>query len=179
MTVSQYNYRSFITTQDDQEACAVVKSIIDSGDYFKNSPKFQTEQNLFGRDESIWLKYRMTFLTSVFMHLGSEHRVSNMMAWSFMTNVDTQEDRDRYWHHHDKHNGRGLSGIYYLDIPMDADWATSGTEMAPNGPEQDGKFWLEPKLGTWFIYPSDMWHRPGILSSKDYRFVLAADIVYE
>lgn len=175
----QYNYRSLITEDEDRQACGVIKHLIDSGHYFKNSPKFQTEQNLFGRDDPLWLKYRMSFLTSVFLYLGKEHRVGNMMAWSFMTNVDTQEDRDRYWHHHDKHGGSSLSGIYYLRIPNDADWATSGTELAPNGPDYPQRAWMEPKLGTWFIYDSKVWHRPGILTSKDYRFVLAADITYE
>jgi len=28
------------------------------------------------------------------------------------------------------------------------------------------------------IYPSKEWHRPGIAQSKDYRFVLAADVEY-
>jgi hypothetical protein len=176
--MNSYNYRSLITEEDDRQACGVIKHLIDSGHYFKNSPKFQTEQNLFGRDDTLWLKYRMSFLTSCFLFLGREHRVANMMAWSFMTNADTQEDRERYWHHHAKHNGPSLSGIYYLRIPSDADLTTSGTEMAPNGPEGDGKYWLEPEGGTWFIYPSEIWHRPGILTSKDYRFVLAADVEY-
>jgi hypothetical protein len=174
----QYNYRSLITEDDDRQACSAIKNVINSGNYFKNSPPFQTQENLFARPESFWLKYRMSFLTSVFLYLGKEHRVANMMAWSFMTNVDTQEDRERYWHHHAKHNGPSLSGIYYLRIPNDADWATSGTELAPLGPEQDQRAWMTPAVGTWFIYDSSVWHRPGILTSKDYRFVLAVDVEY-
>jgi predicted 3-demethylubiquinone-9 3-methyltransferase (glyoxalase superfamily) len=174
----QYNYRSLITEDDDRQACGIIKNIVDSGNYFKNSPPFQTQENLFGRPESVWLKYRMSFLTSVFLYLGKEHRVANMMAWSFMTNVDTQEDRERYWHHHAKHNGPSISGIYYLRIPSDADWATSGTELAPQGPEHQQRAWMTPAVGTWFIYDSSVWHRPGILTSKDYRFVLAVDVEY-
>jgi hypothetical protein len=103
-----------------------------------------------------------------------------MMAWSFMTNLSTVEDRDKYWHHHDKHSGQSLSGIMYLSIPDDVeDFDTCGTEIAPNGPESDGKFYVKPSYYTWLIYPSNTWHRPGIVQSNKYRFILAADIDYE
>ena len=178
-TFKKYDFSSIITEDDNWQAMKIIKDIIDSGNYFENSPPFQTKENLFGRDEAIWLKYRMTFLTSVFLYLGKERKVANMMAWSFMTNIDTQEDRDMYWHHHNKHSGQGLSGIMYLHIPSDVqDFDTCGTEMAPNGPEGDGKFFVRPSYYTWLIYPSTEWHRPGIAQSKDYRFVLAADIDY-
>jgi hypothetical protein len=157
----------------------IIKDIIDSGNYFENSPKFQTKENIFARSEPVWLKYRMSFLMSVFMYLGREAKVSNLMAWSFMTNTDTQENRDSYWHHHDKHGGKSLSGIMYLHIPTDVeDRDTCGTEIAPNGPEGDGKFFVRPSDYSWIVYPSETWHRPGIAQSKDYRFILAADVQY-
>jgi hypothetical protein len=176
----KYDYSSLLTADDTASATDIIKSIIDSGNYFKNSPPYQTQKNIFGRQEPVWLKYRMTFLTSVFLYLGQERRVSNMMAWSFMTNLGTVEDRDKYWHHHNKHSGQSLSGIMYLHIPDDVkDFDTCGTEMAPNGPEGDGKFFVRPSYYTWLIYPSNTWHRPGIIQSNQYRFILAADIDYE
>jgi hypothetical protein len=178
-TFKKYDFSSIITEDDNWQAMFVIKDIIDSGNYFENSPKFQTKENIFARKEPVWLKYRMSFLMSVFMYLGHEVKVSNMMAWSFMTNTDTQENRDSYWHHHDKHGGNSISGIYYLHIPTDVeDRDTCGTEMAPNGPEGDGKFFVRPTEYSWLIYPSNQWHRPGIAQSKDYRFILAADIQY-
>jgi hypothetical protein len=175
--VGCYNYSSIITAEDTKSAISDIKNIIDSGNYFKNSPPFQTQENVFAHPGAHWLKYRMTFLTSVFLYLGHEARVANMMAWSFMTNLSTVENRDTYWHHHDKHSGRSLSGILYLHIPDDVtDLSTCGTEMAPNGPEGDGKYFIQPSLNTWNIYPSETWHRPGIVQSNQYRFVLAADV---
>lgn len=174
-----YNYSSIITPEDTASAISDINTIIDSGNYFKNSPPFQTQQNLFGKQEQHWLKYRMTFLTSVFLYLGKEHRVSDMMAWSFKTNLDTVENRDAYWHHHHKHGVQGLSGIMYLHIPDDVkDLSTCGTEMAPNGPEGGDKFFIQPTEYCWHIYPSETWHRPGIVQSKQYRYILAADVVY-
>jgi len=172
--VKSYNYSSIITEQDCDGAIACAQSIIDAGNYFKNSPPYQTQENVFGRTEPFWLKYRMTFLTSVFLYLGKEHRVANMMAWVYMTDRKTQPDRNTLWHHHNKHGMKGLSGILYLRVPTSA----AGTEIAPNGPEADGKFYIEPNCHTWNIYPSEVWHRPGLNPTDEFRFVLAADIGY-
>ena len=177
--VKSYDYSSVITTADKNEAIGTINNIIESGHYFKNSPPYQTQENLFGRQEACWLKYRMTFLASVFFYLGKEARVSDMMAWCFKTNLSTVEDREKYWHHHLKHGQYGLSGILYLDIPDDVkDLTTCGTEMAPNGPDGPDKFYVGPNSHTWNIYPSETWHRPGIVQSDKYRYVLAADIVH-
>jgi hypothetical protein len=177
--VKSYDYSSLISAADTQSAISTIDTIIDSGNYFKNSPPYQTQENLFGRPEACWLKYRMTFLTSVFLHLGREARVSDMMAWCFKTNLSTVEDREKYWHHHNKHGAQGMSGIMYLQIPDDvSDLATCGTEIAPQGPQGVDKFYVGPNAFTWNVYPSDTWHRPGIVQSNQYRYVLAADIVY-
>jgi hypothetical protein len=172
-----YDFSSIITSADNDTAISTIKSIIDNGQYFKNSPPYQTQQNLFQLSDPVWLKYRMSFLMSVFMYIGREVKVSNMQAWSFMTNLSTVEDREKYWHNHDKHSGQSMSGIMYLHIPDDVkDWDTCGTEIAPNGPVGSGKFFIRPKYFTWVIYPSTIWHRPGIVQSDQYRFILAADV---
>jgi hypothetical protein len=180
--VKKFNFNSLITHQDNVEACTIIKNIIDSGNYYTNSPRYQTKENLFIRSETVWLKYRMSFLFSVFLYLGREVKVFNMQAWSFMTNLEGAEDRDNLWHHHwhPKHpESKMMSGIWYLSIPEDVhDIDTCGTEIAPNGPEKDGKYFVTPSKGNWIIYPSDTWHRPGIVQSNNYRFILAADVEY-
>jgi hypothetical protein len=178
----KFDFSSLITKADDQEACEIIKNIIADGNYFTNSPRFQTKENIFGRKESVWLKYRMSFLFSVFLYLGREVRVSNMMAWSYMTNLSTHEDRDKLWHNHwhpQNPEAKMISAIWYLHIPEDVkDRDYCGTEIAPNGPENDGKFFVMPTDGNWLVYPSDQWHRPGIPQSENFRFILAADIEY-
>jgi hypothetical protein len=180
--VKAYDFSSLITVQDDAQACDIVKQIVAQGNYFTNSPKFQTKENIFARPEPVWLKYRMSFMFSVFMYLGREVKVSEMMAWSFMTNLQGAEDREKLWHHHwhpKNSNSSMLSGIYYLKIPDDVqDLDYCGTEIAPNGVEEDGKFFVKPETGNWIIYPSSTWHRPGIVQSNQFRFILAADIEY-
>ena len=182
-TFRKFDFSSIITQADNQEAIGIIKSIIADGNYFTNSPKYQTKENIFARPESVWLKYRMSFLMSVFMYLGHEVKVSNMMAWSFMTNLQGAENRDNLWHHHwhpQLPNGKMLSGIFYLHIPEDVqDRDYCGTEMAPNGPGSEGKFFVRPEDGKWLIYPGNEWHRPGIVQSDHYRFILAVDIEYQ
>lgn len=179
----KFDFSSVITKADNQAAIEIIKSIIASGNYFTNSPKFQTKENMFARQESLWVKYRMSFLMSVFMYLGREVKVSNMMAWSFMTNLEGAEDREKLWHDHwhpNNPNSKMLSGIFYLHIPDDVkDRDYTGTEMAPNGPDGDGKFFVRPTDGNWLIYPSNQWHRPGIVQSNNYRFILAVDVEYQ
>jgi hypothetical protein len=178
----KFNFSSTITASDNQEAIRIIKNIVADGNYFTNSPKYQTQENIFARPEAIWLKYRMSFLFSVFMYLGREVKVNNMMAWSFMTNLEGAEDRENLWHHHwhpTHADAKMLSGILYLHIPDDVkDYDYCGTEMAPNGPEGEGKLFVKPAEYTWLIYPSNQWHRPGIVQSNQYRFILAADIEY-
>jgi hypothetical protein len=181
-TFRKFDFSSIITEQDNQEACKIVKGIVADGNYFTNSPKFQTKENIFGRKEAVWLKYRMSFLFSVFMYLGREVKVGNMMAWSFMTNLQSAEDREKLWHHH-RHPqnpmAKMISGVFYLHIPDDVqDRDYCGTEMAPNGINGDGKFFVRPTDFNWLIYPSNQWHRPGIVQSDQYRFILAADVEY-
>ena len=179
-TFRKYNFGSLITAEDKLAACRSAESVISAGHYFTNSPKFQTKENIFARPEPVWLKYRMSFLFSVFLYLGREVRVANSMAWVFMTNLSTAENREKLWHHHHhKENSNMLSGVFYLKIPDDVkDRDYCGTEMAPNGPNGEGKFFVKPTDFSWLIYPSQEWHRPGIAQSNQWRFVLAADIEY-
>lgn len=178
----KFDFSSVINELDNQQAVAIIKSIVDSGNYFTNSPRYQTKENIFGRQEAVWLKYRMSFLFSVFMYLGREVKVSNMMAWSFMTNKDTEEDRETYWHNHwhpNRTDTKMISGIFYLHIPDDvANKEACGTEIAPNGPEGEGKYLVSPTDYNWLIYPSQTWHRPSAAQSKQNRFIIAADIEY-
>ena len=182
-TFRKFDFSSLIKEQDNAEACEIIKNIIASGNYFTNSPKYQTKENIFKRSEPVWLKYRMSFLFSVFMYLGREVKVSNMMAWSFMTNIDGAENRDNLWHNHwhpQNPESKMMSGVWYLKIPDDVkDLDYCGTEMAPNGVDKEGKFFVRPSMGNWLIYPSNQWHRPGIVQSSKYRFVLAADVEYQ
>jgi hypothetical protein len=180
--IDQYNFSSLITDQDNQELISIAKTIIDSGNYFTNSPKYQTKENLFFRQDPVMLKMRQSFVYSCFMFLGREVRIKNLMSWVFMTNSETADDREQFWHNHHVSDNDGttdtVSGLWYAHIPVTSNPDISGTEFSLNFPNHDNNFYLKPKNLTWNVYPSKLWHRPGITDSTEFRFVFAADMEY-
>jgi hypothetical protein len=180
--IDQYNWSSLITKSDNDQIIEISKNIINSGNYFQNSPKYQTKENLFARPEPIWLKMRQSFIYSCFMYLDKEVRIKNIMSWVFMTSTESAEPRDNLWHNHHVSNNNGttntLSGIWYVHIPVTSNPDLTGTEFCLDYPNFDNSFYLKPNDLTWNIYPSKIWHRPGITDSADYRFVFAADMEY-
>ena len=180
--VKTYDFSSLLTKQDNLDIKDISQQIIANGHYFKNSPKFQTQENLFARQEPVWLKMRQSFIFGCFLYLGKEVRIKNIMSWVFMTSAKDAEDRDKLWHHHHINDNEGttatLSGVWYVHIPTTSNPKVTGTEFSPNWPNHDKNFFQEPKDLTWFIYSSKLWHRPGITESDDYRFVFAADMEY-
>jgi hypothetical protein len=181
--IDQYNFSSVVSEQDIQQVIFTAKEIIDSGNYFTNSPPFQTKENLFARHEPVFLKMRQSFIFSCFMFLGREVRIKNITSWVYMTNNQNLEDRDTFWHNHHISDNDGttdtISGIWYLHIPTTTNPDITGTEFAMDGsPEFQDTFFLKPNRLTWNVYPSKLWHRPGITDSIDYRFIFAADMEY-
>lgn len=181
--IKLYNFSSLITEEDNREIRTVAKTIIDSGNFFHNSPKYQTKENLFARPEPVWLKMRQSFVYSCFMYLGKEVRIKNIMSWVFMTSAKDSEDRNNLWHHHHVSTNNGqtntVSGVWYVYIPKDvSNPDVTGTEFSFDFPNQNNNVFLKPKELTWAIYSSKIWHRPGITDSNDYRFVFAADMEY-
>jgi hypothetical protein len=181
--IDLYNFSSLITEDDNKEIMTISKSIIDSGNYFTNSPKYQTKENLFFRSETVFLKMRQSFIYSCFMFLGKEVKIKNISSWVFMTNAEEAEDRDNMWHNHHISDNDGttdtLSGLWYVHIPKDVSSPIlSGTEFTLGVPNQDESFFMKPKNLTWAIYPSKLYHRPGVSDSNEYRFVFAADMEY-
>lgn len=181
--IDLYNWSSLITDADNEDIKQITKSIIDSGHYFKNSPKYQTMENLFARPEPVWLKMRQSFIYSCFMFLGKEVQIKNIMSWVFMTSAKDAENRSKLWHNHHVSDNSGttntVSGIWYAYIPPTSNPDITGTEMTLEGPPNfSNSFFLKPNNLTWHIYPSKIWHRPGITDSNEYRFVFAADMEY-
>ena len=180
--IDQYNFSSLINQDDMDQLKSISKEIINSGNYFENSPKFQTKENLFFRQDPVMLKMRQSFVYSCFMFLGREVRIKNIMSWVFMTSAKDSEDRDKMWHNHHVNDNDGttdtISGIWYVHLPVTATPDLTGTEFAMDYPVFNDTFFLKPNNLTWNVYPSKLWHRPGITDSDEYRFVFAADMEY-
>ena len=175
-----YDWNRLINHDARERMVLDVDKLIERGQFWENSPKFQTNVNIFGLQSQDWVNLKMSFIWSCFAYLEKEVQIKNIQSWSYRTSLKHPEDRDILWHNHD-HNPetKTVSGVYYLHLPMDAkDLRTAGTELAPEGPDKEGKYFVDWRTGHWMIYPGRIWHRPGILQSHDDRFIVAADLEF-
>ena len=175
-----YDWNTLINADSRQRMVVNVDEIISTGNYFTNSPRFQTKVNVFGLQSTDWMNLKMSFIWSCFAYMNREVQIKQIQSWSFQTSLRHVEDRDNLWHHHN-HNPltTTVSGVYYMHIPDDVkDLNTAGTELAPNGVENEGKYFVPWKTGHWMIYPGKIWHRPGIVQSNENRYIVAADMEF-
>lgn len=171
-----YDWTSLIS-KDARTNCVLdINNVIDNGHYWKNSPPFQTDVNVFGLQGEHWNNLKMSFIWSCFAYMKQERQIKSIKSWGYKTNVETQEDRNSYWHQHIREDSLVVSGVYYLHLPNnEVSNLFGGTELAHTIPE--GKTDMCPaKLGHWIIFPGKTWHRPGILESSDWRYIVAADM---
>lgn len=171
-----YDWTSLIDASARKQMTVDIDKLIDNGQYWKNSPPYQTDVNIFGMQGPHWNNLKMSFIWSAFAYMRNERQIKSVKSWGYKTNVDTQENRDAYWHQHMRPECVTLSGVYYVDIPAGVDMLTSGTEFAPNGVGGGSEFFAEAKIGNWVIFPGKAWHRPGILEKKQWRYIVAADM---
>ena len=170
-----YDWTSLIDDHARNRMVDNIDTVIANGDYWKNSPPYQTNINIFGLPTEDWNNLKMSFIWSCFAYMKQERQIKTIKSWGYKTNVDTQEDRDNYWHQHLRDNSIVLSGVYYAKLPFDCNSATSGTELAHTTPEGATEY-VPAQQGHWLIFPGKTWHRPGILESTDWRYVVAADM---
>jgi hypothetical protein len=179
-TFEKYDFSSILNEKDKHQAISIISELIDSGIYFTNGPLYQTKSNLFGRNEDCWLKLRMSFIFSCFMYLKTEVQIKHISAWGVKTSNAIVEDREDLWHEHQiSKQNKAISGILYLHIPDDVEnFDLAGTEFAPNGLEDPERLFLRPDPWSWFIYPSNVYHRPCPPTSSQFRYIVAADMEF-
>lgn len=170
-----YDWTSLINDQARHRMVDNIDTVISNGDYWKNSPPYQTNINIFGLPTEDWNNLKMSFIWSCFAYMKQERQIKSVKSWGYKTNVDTQEDRDTYWHQHIRQDNLVVSGVYYLKLPFDCNSATSGTELAHTTPEGTTEY-VPAQQGHWLIFPGKTWHRPGVLESNDWRYIVAADM---
>jgi hypothetical protein len=175
-----YDWNSLIDSSARERMVEEVRKGIAEGKYWTNSPKFQTNWNVFATPTQDYVNLKMSFIWSCFAFLNREVQIKNIQSWSFQTSLKHAEDRDKLWHHHNHNpNTTTVSGVYYMTLPEDVkDLETAGTELAPNGVESEGKYFVPWRTGCWMIYPGKIWHRPGIVQSKEDRYIVAADMEF-
>lgn len=175
-----YDCSSIITTDDDRKASSYLTELIEKGKFITVPPGRQNLGCLFTDHGSLWDVYKISFIDSVSKYLNKEVTPISIVGWSYMSNEDLQGDRTKLWHIHWEETGsneRWISGLYLLQVQRD--YPYSGTEFAlSNNPKDQDTVFLDTKERHWNIYPSNMWHRPGIALGKDYRYIIAVDMLY-
>lgn len=172
----EYDWTSLINSDARRSMTNDIDMLIRQGKFWHNSPPYQTNVNVFGLNTPEWNNLKMSFIWSCFAFMGREAQIKSIKSWGYQTNLATQENRDMYWHQHIRENNLVVSGVYYLQLPPDAPKDTSGTEFAPAGVEQAGHYYGPANQGAWVIFPGKTWHRPGILTSEENRYIVAADM---
>jgi hypothetical protein len=170
-----YDWTSLINVDARQRMVTNIDTVIASGDYWKNSPPYQTNINIFGLPTEDWINLKMSFIWSCFAYMRQEKQIKSVKSWGYKTNVDTQEDRNNYWHQHLRDGSIVLSGVYYVKLPEGCNLKTSGTELAHTTPEGTTEY-VPAREGHWLIFPGKTWHRPGILETNNWRYIVAADM---
>jgi len=173
-----YDWNQLITEEDRTAIVQDIKAIIEQGDWYKNSPKYQTQIDVFSIQKPHWSKLRMAFFWSCFAYLGREVSIAHLKSWGMITSSKWAEERDSLWHDHAWYNNEmsKLSGVFYVHLPQENIGDNEcGTEFAPEG-INGSKFYCPPLVGQWAIYPASWLHRPGVLKSEEERFIVAADL---
>jgi len=170
-----YDWTSLISADERRQMVTDIEYTIAERGYWKNSPPYQTNINIFSLTPDYWNNLKMSFIWSAFAFMKREAQIKSVKSWGYKTNVDTQEDRNTYWHQHIRENNLDVSGVYYVKMPEGCNLKTSGTELAYDKPEGDTEY-VPAKEGHWLIFPGKTWHRPGILESNDWRYIVAADM---
>lgn len=171
-----YDWTSLINADARKRMTQDIDYLISKGNYWKNSPPYQTDVNVFGLPDESWINLKMSFIWSCFAFMKQEKQIKTIKSWGYRTNLDTQEDRDNYWHQHIREGSKVVSGVFYLELPENINLKTAGTEFSLGSPEDSDKYYAEAKIGQWLIFPGSMWHRPGIVQSHNNRYVVAADM---
>ena len=83
-----YDWNNLLTEDDRQRMCRDVSTGIDAGKFWTNSPKYQTDWNVF----QDFTDLKMSFLWSCFRYLGREVQIKNVQSWSFRTSLKHVEN---------------------------------------------------------------------------------------
>jgi len=156
--ISLYTYSDFISQESQNLAINKADQLFSDGIWCDTVPKYQTWPNLYDYKE--FDVFCQTFLNSCFEYDSSYKTNSTFKMWCYLSVSDENNDTYPLWH---KHGESGLTGIYYLHNPE-----KSLTEF-------QAQETIEYKPFSWYIFPSNLIHRPPPYSPSK-RYTLSADI---
>jgi len=150
-----------------------INNIIVKGEYHRDRPLYQTKGDIFSSN-SCFSALKESFYYSVkkYLSIAANNYFKfplYMKSWAYVNWKDSGHV-DNGYHCHCNDNPTAISGIYYLHQPI-SDPSASTTFII------GGKLFVLPVIeNTWFLFPSSIYHRPGIAESIRRRYVLSADV---
>ena len=90
-----YDWTSLIDANARERMAKDIHHLISNGSYWKNSPPYQTDVNVFGLPTTDWVNLKMSFIWSCFAYMQQERQIKTVKSWGYQTCLKTQEDRDR------------------------------------------------------------------------------------
>ena len=136
----------------------------------------QTPNLLFDEKMPLWNEnwkiLRDTFLQSINQYIGLDF--SSCKAWVYADFPSKPQPRGHQWH---SHPYSLFSGVLYLTLPKDYNNEPCFTTEFKE--ENGGTSFLEPAIGSWFIFDSRRVHRPGYWKFHEMehnRYCLAASV---
>jgi hypothetical protein len=141
----------------------------------KANPSIQSKTFLFDEGSpECFKKLKETFLVCCNNYLEQVGQSSiqyvHSRAWFFKTWADLKQKNDFH-----NHVPAVLSGVFYLK-GADHDRASGTIFENPNYTNiQDRVASFEPKIGSWIIFPGNIYHKNDDIKSNIPRYVVAAD----
>ena len=150
-----------------------IDNIITRGDYYQDRPLYQTSGDILSNNK-FFLDLKKCYYDSIRSYLSSGvfnyfKYPLNFNSWAYI-NWKNSGNYDNGFHCHSKDNPTAISGIYFLHLPTTN--ASAATTFFIGGK----LFKLPIVENTWFLFPSSLFHRPGVSESDKRRYVISADI---
>ena len=171
--LKKFNFSTFITENDQNNCIELVNNLFSTENWCEAVPKYQTWANLFSYNELN--SFKMSFIVSCFLYLNKEIKNYEYNCWCYMSfdNIKKSQNNEELWHSHER-DGHQLTGVYYLQNPKNVpNYHLTGTEFLNENISN-----IIPEDFCWFIFPSHLIHRPGIIQSNQKRYVLSANFKY-
>jgi hypothetical protein len=150
--------------------------------YSKNLEEhgFTTPSTLFNLDNKYWQLLKESFLSEIKeLNPNINFDLETLKAWCYVSFPKVPSVLN--WHIHScEKRSKGLSGIFYLQLPKTTlGHISSTTEFKMN----DGSVYSPPPVNDkWIIFNNDIFHRPGLWEYDKVlanRYVIAASIEYD
>lgn len=162
--ISYFDYSDLIGKTDCLRARDKIDSLIDSGNWCQDVPKYQTYPNLHTYEE-------FQIFTSTFINACEQYvkltklsfEYGSLKMWALK--LDEKSEMRDSWHSHG--NEMDISGIYYLDNQEQL--CTRFMDEKENIVEYSAKPY------NWLLFQSSQLHAPPS-ACKIKRYVIAADI---